>query len=223
MTMQRKITMGDKIDLNTLLPKLERAAHLRRIKVTMITMAGTNQPGKRGWFCLQVRDRSEAAVEKRLIDASVRALVLRDEGEIVVRRGRKWERPPQPWVPGYVMVSCVPSAAAFTALRGVEGVVDIVGGIGSPWEIRDCYVLEFCDIINQRMAAEKAAREAEEARKAAPWLVGDKATVLVGPFGGFGCVVTKVHKGRERRCTVSVDVFGRLFTVRLPLASLDKV
>lgn len=199
-----------------------RQAALTRRSQALLAAAGLEAP-ERHWYALQTVERSEATVEKCLINAGIEALVLRDEGEVVVRRGRKWERPPQPWVPGYVMVRCVRDDDAFKAFLRVKGVVDIVGGLVSPWRVRDRYIVEFGNIIEQRMAAEKAAREAEEARKAAPWLAGDKALVLVGPFGGFGCVVSKVHKGREGRCTVSVDVFGRLFTVRLPLASLEKL
>jgi transcriptional antiterminator NusG len=223
MTMQRRITMGDKFDLERALPALAKAADLRRIKATMLSMASANQPGTKGWYCLHVRPNTETTVEKQLIEAEIEALVLRDEGEEVVRRGRKYFRPPVAWMPGYVMVRCVPSAAAFVALRYQEGVLDIVGGMENPWQIRDRYLIEFQDIINQRVADEKAAAVAEEARKAHPFKVGDAAMITSGPFAGFECVVGLERKGRISRREVSTTVFGRVFNVTLPLASLERV
>ncbi|HTO29635.1 MAG TPA: transcription termination/antitermination NusG family protein, partial [Pararhizobium sp.] len=132
MTMQRKITMGDKVDLARAFPALERAANLTRIKATMLSMASANQPGQAHWYVVHTAERREKSVYERLAEEKISAYLPLVERGRIVRRGRVVDLTPGPALPGYVMVHLVPSAAAFCGLRHIDGVIGVVGGLHAP-------------------------------------------------------------------------------------------
>ena len=222
MTMQRKITMGDKVDLNRLLPKLERAVELRRIKATMISMAAANRDGDARWYVLQTRERSEKAVEERLTKENVRSYLPLVEGGKAVVRHRVVKLADRPAMPGYVLVRIVPSAAAFCGLAKIDGVFGLVGGLLAPRWITDNDVSRF-----KRILGEYDPSAAHSIRFAK----GDWVRFEEGPFIGFDGHIRKLHSAVPVRgmpkiqiaATVEVIVDGTSHTVKSPLAFLEKL
>jgi transcriptional antiterminator NusG len=192
---------------------------MRRIAAKNLKEASMNvteqHPDSARWYCLHVMKGHEFAVEKELQAAKVEAYVPREKA-MQVRHGRKVEVE-RPYLGGYLLVRCVPSAAAFHGLRRQPHVIDMVGGDdGRYYVITDAEVAVFKALFDSidvsRMPTNKSFAD------------GDKAEVIIGPFNGFSCLVTKVAWCREAWASVVIEVSGRVFPIsRIPLAFLKKL
>jgi transcriptional antiterminator NusG len=192
---------------------------MRRLAAKNLKEASMNvteqHPDSARWYCLQVMRNQEFAVEKELQSANVEAYVPRQKA-VRVRHGRKIETE-QPYLGGYLLVRCVPSAAAFHGLRRQAHVIDMVGGNdGRYYVVTDPEVAVFKALFDSidvsRMPTDKSFAD------------GDKSEVIIGPFNGFTCLVTKVAWSREAWASVVIEVSGRLFPIsRIPLAFLKKL
>lgn len=222
MMMQHRITMmhGDKeVDVTRALPALDKTARKMRRELANLQAASIDRidetPESARWFCLQVKKDCEFSVEKSLFDARIKAFMPREKW-FGIRRGRKIEKD-LPYFPGYLLVRIVPAAEAFQALRDRDGVVDIVGGAtGSYHVVRDVDVdvlMNVCDQIDiPRARGDRTMKD------------GDKASIVVGPFVGFDCVVTSVKWCRQAKASVRIDVHGRPFDIdSMPIAFLKKL
>ncbi|OLP56657.1 hypothetical protein BJF92_11250 [Rhizobium rhizosphaerae] len=192
-----------------------------RITVSHLSMASRriveDYPESAHWYALQVWERRELAVEKSLQDAAVIAVVPVEEGEEVIRRGRKWRTPDRPWMPGYVLVKIVWSAAAAMALRRQKHVIGIVGGLERPVRIPDKNVRDFSADISQRI-------EAERQRKADwsyPFRLGQLIRINCGPFLGFTGELMIMRNGKPPHGQAIIGIFGRETPVDMPLACFD--
>lgn len=222
MIMQRKITVAEKVDMNRLMPALEQTVSLRRINATMLSMASSNQPGERQWFVLHVMTGREKAVESALVAGSVQSyLPTQEQGKRVVRR-RVVAGGTRPALPGYVLVSVVPSAAAFAGLIRLDGVIGLVGGAEKPHRVSDKDVARFKVLIGDAHAVEAARQEFEK---------GDRVRFEIGPFAGFEGRIAKVRMAKGKRgekpiavdAIVEVTIMGQSHAITTPLALLEKL
>lgn len=222
MTMQRKITMGDKVDLARAFPALERAANLTRIKATMLSMASANQPGQAHWYVVHTAERREKSVYERLAEEKISAYLPLVERGRIVRRGRVVDLTPGPALPGYVMVHLVPSAAAFCGLRHIDGVIGVVGGLHAPHRITDEDVNRFKRVLG---SWDETSEHAER------FHVGDWVRFDEGPFIGFKGRLVKVKRAVPmaglRKIAIAgkveFEVSGQQHVVEAPLALLQKL
>ncbi|MFB2562441.1 transcription termination/antitermination protein NusG [Rhizobium sp. IMFF44] len=214
--------MSDKIDMARLMPILEKQANLRSIRARMLDLASANQDGKRHWYVLETFSSCERAVEKRLADENVRAyLPMIDGGKAVVRH-RLVQRGPRPALPGYLLVSLVPSPAAFAALSNIKQVVGFVGGAEQPHRVSDEDVNRFKIKLGEYDAT---SAHSEKFAK------GDWVRFEEGPFIGYSGRITRVRKMVVIRGDKPVGVeaivevrFGdQEKTVLTPLALLEKL
>lgn len=170
---------------------------------------------KPGWFCLRVMTGREFAVEKRLDDAGVETLVVRSNSYKVVRKKRVRIVPEKPVIKGYVLVRCLPTAAAMMGLLHVDDVIDVVGGAVRPWRAEMKSINRFKDLA----ANGKYDHREEEAYS---FKVGEGVRVTDGPFASFPAVVTAVDLERFR-VTVDVAIFGRSAPVDMDIAQIEKM
>jgi transcriptional antiterminator NusG len=169
-----------------------------------------------GWYCLTVRPRGEFAVEKDLDAAGVIACVPRRMGEEKVHRGRKLPAPVLPVIAGYLLVRCVPSAAAFTGLRSIDRVTGIVGRGEVPYRLPEKKIQHF---ISMAKAGEYDHRDVK-----VTYLPGENVVVTDGPFASFPGVVVAIDEGAGRsRINVEVNIFGRPTPVELDVAQVAKL
>lgn len=171
-------------------------------------------PLRAKWFCLQLDQRREFAVEKVLIEKNIETFMPR-ETWVSVRHGRKIETE-LPYFPGYILVRIVPKNEAFDGLLRVKHVRDIVGGENGYHVVREGDVEMFKRICTKvdapRVATDKTMRD------------GDKADITDGPFAGFMCLVMSVTWSREARAKVAINVQGKVFEIEsMPLAFLKKL
>lgn len=165
------------------------------------------------WYCLRVETGKEFSVEKSLRDANVEVF-MPVETVVFVKKGRKLESV-KPFFRSYILVRCVSSAEAFAALRDVDHVHDIVGGMNGYHVVLDADVQRFRALTESdegpRVATDKSMKD------------GDVAEITDGPFAGFTCLVTAVKWCRQARAKVVIDVVGKQFEIEsMPIAFLKK-
>lgn len=172
------------------------------------------------WICLDVHERHELAVEKRLLDADVMVFVPCEEDRVEIRRGRKWVIPRTPILGGYVLVRCALDAHAFMGLLSIKGVNGIVGGAVKPWRINDktmkLFMMLHDDGALTKMVADLRLK------------VGDKVTVKAGPWVGSEGLIVQMPKVKKRGLqkldvVISISIFGRLVDFSMPLAFIGKL
>lgn len=199
--------------------KQEKARAQARIKIRNLSMASkriaADYPDLACWFCLRVVSGREFLVEKALLDADIDALVPTRKGEKIMKRHRILPAPTLPVLPGYVLVRCVPSAAAMVGLMRFERVLDIVGGGERPYRVPLKFVNRFI---------EKAVAGEYDSKPPSPieYRLHQKVMVVDGPFASFPGIVTAIDHDRGR-ITLDVDIFGRPTPVELEVAQIEKV
>ncbi|NTG20019.1 antitermination protein [Agrobacterium rhizogenes] len=222
MTMHRTITMGNDFDMARLMPVLEKQANLRAMRARMLDMASANQDGDRRWYVLETFASCERAVEKRLADGNVRAyLPMIDGGKMVVRH-RVMERGPRPALPGYLLVSVVPSPAAFAALSNIKQVVGFVGGAEKPHHVSDEDVNRFKIKLGEHDASSVHSEK---------FAKGDWVRFDEGPFIGYSGRIVKIRtmaviRGMKKigvEAIVEVRFGDQLKAIDTPLALLEKL
>ncbi|RVM91477.1 transcription termination/antitermination protein NusG [Sinorhizobium meliloti] len=221
MIMQRRIYQGLPVIIDD--PRIDPARMakawakdgLRSIRANMLSMAAANQPGEKSWFVVQTVTGRERAVEKLLNEAGVDALLPMRKGKRVLRRGRVRNTPDMPAMPGYVLVSCVYSAAAMAGLRGIEHVLWVVGKPEQPYRVRAEEVLSF--------KSKAQAGEYDHRDITITYSKGEQVLVADGPFASFPGVVADVDEKQPYRVKVEVSIFGRMTPVELDIAQIEKV
>lgn len=176
--------------------------------------------GGAGWISLDVQERHELAVEKRLLDAEIMAFVPSETDRVEVRRGRKWVIPRTPILGGYVLVRCMMEAHAFMGLLSVKGVRGIVGGAIKPWRINDRIMRKFMAMHDNgalgKLVADMRLR------------VGNKVFVKAGPWLGHEGELVQMPEEKKKGpqkldCKVSIEMFGSKHDVSMPLAFIEKL
>lgn len=223
MIMQRKITMAEKVDMNRLMPALDQIASLRRINATMLSMASkanveritASEQVKAHWYCLRVMTGREFTVEKLLADADVESLVVSTNAYKTVKRGRVRIVPERPVIVGYVLVRCVPTAAAMTGLLSVKDVIEVVGGAENPWRADAESIARFKAMALQGKYDHKTKPKVD-------FLPEENVRISDGPFASFEARVMSIDVERCR-VKVEVELFGRKNPMELDLAQLEKI
>jgi transcriptional antiterminator NusG len=183
MYMQRRSEFGRAIEIEIdahAIAKRDAAIRQNAIRIDNIHMASrsvmADWQGQAGWITLQVKERSELAVEKRLHDAEVMVFVPCENDRVEIRRGRKWVIPRSPIMNGYVQVRCAFDPRAIYGLLSVKSVIDIVGGAIRPWRTSDEDMNHFMAMHDdgslQRLVADMRLK------------AGDAVRILAGPCGG---------------------------------------
>lgn len=168
------------------------------------------------WFALRVMTGKEIVVHEALEVLGITSIVPQRKGPDLRRRGRVIEGSMQPVIYGYVLVQSDPHPEILVAFKGVEQVIDVLGGADRPMRVTTQEINRF-----------KAMAEAGAYDWAAPsGLVvkpGELLRVTAGPFSNLKAVAqTASTKGRGD-VVVSVNVFGRETPVTMPLAMLEKL
>jgi transcriptional antiterminator NusG len=211
---------GQEIEIREFaLAKAANASRSMEIRISHVSMAAKRiadeNPELAGWFCLKIAAGREIYVEDALKKEGVQALVPTRKGEEMRRRGRVVEARMLPVLPGYVLVRCVPSAAAMAGLRRFDKVIDVVGSALSPFRVPEQFVNKFI---------EKVALGAYDHREpdAVRYSVNEAVRIIDGPFASFDGFVVSQDVERNR-VDVEIEIFGRATPVDLDVAQIEKV
>ncbi|WLP53214.1 transcription termination/antitermination protein NusG [Agrobacterium fabrum] len=209
-------------DLTRFASLFDQMQNMKRLNVTMLSMAAENQPGKHEWFVVETKHKAEKTVEEGLRGAGVKVfLPLETIGEQMVR-GRIIPSVSRPLLPGYVLVNMVYSPAAVCGISRLEGVAGFVGGMIQPHRVSEEEMNRFKAFGDDEALPD--VTHCEQFKR------GDKVRFVLGPFASFTGSILKLRKDRtvdgERVATgavVAVDVFGKISTIEAPLALLEKL
>ena len=202
--------------------KQDKAIRSERIRVDSIGMAcrqiADDYPDDAAWLCLQVRPRTESAVEDMLAVENVHALVPRYKGPEMRRRHRNTEAPMLPVMPGYVLVRCVPKPQAVHGLLTFDRrkrVVGIVGDPERPFHVPFAFIDRFL---------RKVQAGAYDFRPIAPveYAAGERINIVDGPFTGLPGKVLSVNR-EKCRIEIEVRIFSGLVPVEMDVAQIEKV
>lgn len=166
----------------------------------------------RQWFVIRTANRSEKAVDDRLRLAGIETWMATKTVALEVkhtRRRRNVERPV--WL-GYLFVRVVPSAAAWVGLRGVDGVVSVLGTERGPLPVKD-------EIINDLRGL--VAEGAFNLKRDGDIAIGTKVMIERGPMKWCQGVLDGYVGTRAAR--VMVPVFGGIVPVEIGLEYLGRV
>lgn len=168
------------------------------------------------WFALRVMTGREIMVHESLEVLGITSLVPMRKGPDLRRRGRLIEGSMQPVIYGYVLVQSDPHPEILVAFKGIDQVIDVLGGADRPMRV-----------TTQEVSRFKAMAENGVYDWAAPSALvvqpGDLLQVTAGPFSSLKAVAQTASSKGKGDVVVSVNVFGRETPVTMPLAMLKKL
>lgn len=176
-------------------------------------------PGLRAdspWYGLRVAFGREMAVENVLKQHGIESLVPMRKGRERRLRHRIIPARAEPAITGYVLVRFDVTPEACLGLMGIEHVVGLVSVDGNPMPMNHEEVMQF------KAKADDGELDWEH-DAGVTYERGETVRITDGPFGGFMGVVESVRADGRGDAVVSVDLFGRVTPVTLPLAILEKV
>ncbi|MBB4146037.1 transcription termination/antitermination protein NusG [Rhizobium rhizoryzae] len=191
--------------------RLTRQERMMRSMLAPASLDLVNRsPERARWFCLVVRDGSEIAVGKRLMEGGVDTLVPTETVERRTAKGVKYEVELAFFV-GYVFARFIPSNDAFERLRKVKSVFDFLRFGERYHEVRDSDLGFYLGDIH-RLPKDKTIGEK------------DKVQIIYGPFSGVKAVVLQVLKlkSRDPVCRVWSELYQREIK-NVPLAFLQRL
>ncbi len=152
----------------------------------------------------------EQIVQKSLEEQITEVLVPTEE-VVEVRRGKKVNSERR-FMPGYVLLRMELTDEAYHLVNSTNRVLGFLGPQGRPTPMRDS---EVNHILN------RVEEGGERPRVLVSFDVGEKVTVLDGPFEGFVGVVEEVDSDAER-IKATVSIFGRATPVELEYGQVKK-
>lgn len=192
------------------------ASQRQNMELASVATKCANDSASKRWFAARVITGSENAVENKLSEFGIEALVPMRKGPDLRRRGRIIEGKLMPVVHGYVLVRMLNSGADLATLKAVANFVSVVGGYDSPMPITEVEVKRF------KALADDGAYDWE--RPTGKVLRrGDKAKIWDGPFTGFTGEVESCRSDGKGDVVITIDIFGRATPVTVPLAMCDKL
>lgn len=188
---------------------------MRRIRDEMLHFATVKAKDDSPWFAVRVMTGREKAVNSVLQDAKIEALVPMRRGPEYRRRGRVIPPSDIPVMTGYVLVRFVACDEAFLAIKGLEHVIDVLGGCSSPHRIPDTQIKKFKALAD--------TGKLDWSKPTVKFRKGEEVRVSDGPFAAFCGKIITCRADGVGDAVVELTMFGRLTPVLMPLAILEKV
>lgn len=188
----------------------------RRMRLGRLGLAARIANDDSPWFALRCWTGREEAVDKALSRVGVSSLVPMRKGPDLRRRHRVIEGKLMPVIHGYVLVQMVSEPLFLDAFKGVEHVVEVLGGCLTPRPMSGLEVKHFKDM---------AATGAYDWEKPCGLILTAGETVLIsgGPFHQCNAIVVTPNRKGRGDVVVSVRMLGGEVPVTIPLALLEKV
>lgn len=168
------------------------------------------------WFALRCWTGREEAVDNILGKMGISSLVPMRKGPDMRRRGRLIEGRLMPVIHGYVLVQMVPDPLFLDAMKGVDHVIEVLGGCLNPRAMSGAEVSRF------KRLADEGAYDWEKPCEIVV-RVGDKVVLNGEPFTGMRGIVETPNEKMHGDVVVSVSMMGRMVPVNVPLALLEKL
>ncbi len=189
-----------------------RAVSSRR---TQALMAAAGMAVETRWYVLILRTGFDNAVDNVLTNARFQHWMAVQKIPPKRRGGRKFQSFCATVVPaleGYMFVRVDNLPDVWHALKGIDGVVDVLGGSLNPKPLIEREIVNLQAFIENDPNAIALLRNALKE--------GDRVSVDSGPFAHFEGIVRALRNDRTK---VDVDILGRTVPVDLDLAQVTKI
>lgn len=188
----------------------------KRMRLDRLELASRVVSDDSPWFALRCWTGREEAVDKALEKVGVVSLVPMRKGPDLRRRHRVIEGKFMPVIHGYVLVRMVCEPLFLDAFKGIEHVIEVLGGCLSPRPMTGLEVNHF------KAMADGGAYDWE---KPCDLIVsaGEAVRITDGPFSRWNAVVVTPSRKSRGDVVVSVRMMGGEVPVTIPLALLEKV
>lgn len=170
------------------------------------------------WYIVNTHTGAEAtaksSIEDRIKssgkDAFFGQILIPAESVVELVKGQKQTKS-RKFFPGYIFVEMEMSEENWHVVKGASKVTGFVGG-AKPSQVPEAEVVR----VTQQMA-----QGAERPRARVKFVVGEKVTVVDGPFSNFTGTVEDINdeKGKVK---VLVSIFGRPTPVELDFIQVEK-
>ncbi|WP_257316085.1 transcription termination/antitermination protein NusG [Shinella pollutisoli] len=207
--MQRNDWMGTPIGI----PR--DSSREQEVRLEMLLKAA-NRSKDRRWYAVRVWTGREIAVEDALVALGVETCLPMRMGPELRRRHRIIPPQPMPAIHGYVLVCMPPDGAVLGALRAIDYVVEVVGGLEHPMSLPDEEVMRFKALADAGLYDWQ--HEVQQR-----WRVGEKAGIGAGIFWGAACEILSCRSDGCGDAVVLISLLGKDVPVTVPLAILEKL
>ena len=155
----------------------------------------------------KVKEKLEAKVESMGLQDYIYRIIIPETTEVEVKDGVKKEKKHKMF-PGYILVEMIMTDEAWYIVRNTPGVTGFIGSSGHKAKPTPLMPQEI-DRILASMGMSRVNIESEMA-------VGDKVTIVDGPFKGMNGVIDNIDI-ENNRLNVLIDLFGQETPVEVEL------
>ncbi len=172
------------------------------------------------WYVVNTYSGHEESVKEKLLaraesmgfQDNIFRVIVPETTEIEIKDGVKKEKVKKMF-PGYVLVEMIMSDEAWYIVRNTPGVTGFIGSSGKGAKPTPLLPQEI-DRILVNMGLSRMDIESE-------MKVGDKVTIVDGPFKGMSGTVNNIDI-ENNRLVVNIDLFGQETSVEVELFQVNK-
>ncbi|MGG7518828.1 transcription termination/antitermination protein NusG [Allorhizobium undicola] len=209
--MQHRAVVGFPVGV---LARGDNGAADRQARIGLLMSSGDHVHQR--WFAARVMTGKEKAVENQLVAFGVEALVPMRKGPDLRRRHRLIPGQLMPVIHGYVLVKLPMNGHVLAALRVVEHFISLVGGFENPLPITSNEVKRF------KALADQGAYD-WEVKTGKSFQRGERVQLFDGPFVGMKGEIVSCRSDGKGDVVVSLEMFGGIVPVTVPLAFCEKL
>ena len=161
----------------------------------------------------KVKEKIEARIESMGMQDSVFRVIIPETTEVEVKNGVKKEKVKKMF-PGYVLVEMIMSDEAWLMIRNTPGVTGFIGSSGKGAKPTPLLPQEIDRILaSMGMSRVNAEKELN---------VGDKVSIIDGPFNGMSGTIENIDL-ENNRLNIVIDLFGQETTVDVEMYQVSKM
>lgn len=161
----------------------------------------------------KVKEKLEMRTESMGMQDYIYRIIIPETTEVEVKDGVKKEKVKKMF-PGYILVEMIMSDEAWYIVRNTPGVTGFIGSSGRGAKPTPLLQSEIDHILGTVGTATKTVDD--------NYVVGDKVTIIDGPFKGMYGVIDSVD-ANNNRLNILIDLFGQETPVELELFQVNKL
>ncbi len=171
------------------------------------------------WYIIHILSGSEKRIKQMILEQAAKKGLSDSFGDIVipvveipeVKRGKQ-VKSEKKIMPGYMLVQMELTDATWHLVQNIPKVTGFLGTGSKPQAVPEAQVAEVFRQLESKAKHVTAVNMYE---------IGDKVTVIDGPFETFSGIVEEID-AEKSKLKVSVSIFGRATPIDLSFAQVKK-